>query len=826
MNIVQAAKKYIEAGISVIPCNEEKKCCIPSWTPYMSRLMTDAEASENFSSASMIALVCGKINKGIEVIDVDLKYHLEPKVFWEQLITAIEKEIAVDFVTVKTMNNGFHLYFRCDTVGRNQKLASRLSTPEELIDKPHMKQRCFIETRADGGYIIVPPSPKYTKVKGSLLDIPVITAEQRSDLINICRSFDLIPAQAIYTASEIETKQNYLLSPLDDYNASANVIGLLQEKGWSIYAERGDHILLTRPDKKRKTVSASYHKGSKLTYIFSSNTEFDNDKAYMPYQILAKYNYGDNYREMAKDLLSKGFGVPNKSVTVNNFAKAKQVFNTEGEGATRKYCETLGYSTKVTDAIILKAKSNEDLLSKTIFWYLEDEKCKISPIIFRNFLEHELNLSLYYGSDSNGVYRIVTCNNSRLREITTAEIKEAIVTWLNNNVEIVSKTECSVDMVLSALASNEKLFSDGSMEWLRRNDKQLLKDTATAGYYYFSNCVVKVEKEGVKMLSYTEGLNNKVIWEKQVIKRDFFEYNTDMEFNWKRFLFKVCGESDKKFIYLCSLIGYCIHRFKDDAFAKAVMFAEEVEDPKQGGGAGKGVLIKALQYCVGGMTVDGESFTPDGNFAFQRYELGSPFICINDAAKNTQWDKWKSIITDGLTVEVKNKNQLYVPFEDAPKILVTTQYGIDMEKMFLVRRFILFTFEPYFNHKYTPFDEFGEMFFKWTPEQWMQFYNFMFECVSLYIGQGIKPLESSGLVTKTWNLRYGNDLKPYLESSALKECYISELYEDFLKVNDIDRQQYKRALFENGVKAFIADKNWQLIRDTTNKNKLKIISKI
>ena len=223
------------------------------------------------------------------------------------------------------------------------------------------------------------------------------------------------------------------------------------------------------------------------------------------------------------------------------------------------------------------------------------------------------------------------------------------------------------------------------------------------------------------------------------------------------------------------------------------------------------------------MTVDGESFKPDGNFAFQRYTLGCPFICINDAAKNTQWDKWKSIITDGLTVDVKNKNQLYLPYPDSPKIIATTQYGIDTEKMFLVRRFISFAFEPYFNSNHTPFDEFGEMFFSWTEEEkWMQFYNLMLECVRLYLSQGIKEYKSEGLSKKIFKLKYGRDLEPFLESE-LRECHLMDLYEEFLETNDIQKSEYKRKTFEDGLRKYIDGKGYKIINDKGAKNKLKII---
>ena len=823
MNLIKAAKTYLDNGISVIPCNDNKACCISSWSQYAVEKMKIEAVDTSFSNAKMIAVICGGVNEGLEVIDVDLKYAISPDDLWNKLLAEIRAVCDATFPIVQTMNGGYHIYFKCISNSRNSKLASRYATEQELEQSPHQRTKCFIETRSNGGYVIAPPSPNYLLKQGSFAHIPILTTEQRDDVIAACKSFNEIEQAPQYSSPEVETRQNYLLSPLDDYNRRDDILQVLTEFGWTIGPKRGDNLMLTRPG-KTKGISASFNIVSKLTYIFTSSTEFEPSKAYMPYQILAKLKYENNFKKLAVSLLGNGMGVPLSAITVRNYSAIKKALEIEGESEARNIAANFGYSERIINAAIQKATNNEDLKNDIVFWFKDDkDACKISPVIFRSFLENELHISLFYGAESNGIYRIVTCTDCRLREITNAELKERILVWLNDNTELISKTDCTIAEINGALSNKEMLFSDGQFEWLNRNTKKLLKDTATTAYYYFNNGIVCVDKDGIVLKKYSEALNDTVVWANQVINRDYFFYDSDNHFNFKDFIFRVCGEDNEKFIYLCSLIGYCLHRYKDDAFAKAVMFAEEVEDPKQGGGAGKGLLIKAFQFVIGGMTVDGESFKPDGNFAFQRYNLGCPFICINDAAKNTQWDKWKSIITDGLTVDVKNKDQLYLPYEDSPKILVTTQYGIDTEKMFLVRRFLLFTFEPYFNKNHTPFDEYKEMFFKWSEnEKWMQFYNFMFDCVKLYLASGIKELTSKGLSKKTFTLKYGSDLLPFL-TSELRECYVMDLYEEFLEINDYSKQDYKRKLFEDGVKLYCATKDYEIIRDANNKNKLKII---
>ncbi len=45
-----------------------------------------------------------------------------------------------------------------------------------------------------------------------------------------------------------------------------------------------------------------------------------------------------------------------------------------------------------------------------------------------------------------------------------------------------------------------------------------------------------------------------------------------------------------------------------------------------------------------------------------------------------------SKITDGLTVEKKNKDELFIDYENSPKFLITTNYNIDNESQASNRR--------------------------------------------------------------------------------------------------------------------------------------------
>jgi hypothetical protein len=53
------------------------------------------------------------------------------------------------------------LYYRCDVIEGNQKLAQRPATAEEVKENPNEKVLVLIETRGEGGYVVAPPTDGY-----------------------------------------------------------------------------------------------------------------------------------------------------------------------------------------------------------------------------------------------------------------------------------------------------------------------------------------------------------------------------------------------------------------------------------------------------------------------------------------------------------------------------------------------------------------------------------------------------------------------------------------------------------------------------------------
>ena len=208
------------------------------------------------------------------------------------------------------MNNGYHFIYKCDEIDGNKKLARRQATSDELSEDPMDKLRVLIETRGQGGYIAMFPSPGYSMFSGKFTDIPIISAKERKVLFDAARSFDSIPiVEPAQRKVENERKSEWTggKSPFDDYNERGDVLDVLLSKGWSEAGNVGENVMLKRPGSANR-YGASFHTGRRVFYVFSSSSEFEQNRGYSPVGVYAKLNHNDDYSAAAKALINEGFG--------------------------------------------------------------------------------------------------------------------------------------------------------------------------------------------------------------------------------------------------------------------------------------------------------------------------------------------------------------------------------------------------------------------------------------------------------------------------------------------------------------------------------------
>ena len=312
LDIIRAtAKEYIEErGLSVITITDKKSPALIEWKTLQNRaienpedLFTGAKVNTKFSIYGL-GVITGSVNGNLEVIDIDTKNDTKGWI-WEDLKEEIENtlpHLLEQFLIVQTVSGGYHIYYRCETIEGNLKLAH------------NEKGEAILETRGEGGYVVAPPTPNYKSIQGSYSSIPDITLEERDTLLSICRSLtQYIKPESTATPSTYSTAiSNPEDSPLEAYNkeGASVVIPLLVSHDWKEVERSGERIKLKRPGETTAHSSGDFHIAKNVFKVFSTSTVFDSGKGYSPASVFCILECGGDWKLTYKRLLEQGYGKP------------------------------------------------------------------------------------------------------------------------------------------------------------------------------------------------------------------------------------------------------------------------------------------------------------------------------------------------------------------------------------------------------------------------------------------------------------------------------------------------------------------------------------
>jgi hypothetical protein len=296
---------HLQAGLSIIPISN-KIPTIKSWSEYQTRVPRPDELVYHDG----YALICGKVSGNIEVLDIDVKHDPEKK-----LLTRLKETIGPEFfselqqtiVIQSTPSGGYHFIYRCETIAGNKKLA-KTATGEVIL-----------ETRGEGGYVAIAPTPGYVIKKGDLLNIPTITPEQRTKLFDCCNALNEHFEPAKDRISKKVTDATNGIKSWDAYNQQCDIATLLEKHGWSFVKQHGPVDFWKRPGNTTSVHSASFHRELNTFYVYTSSVpQFEQGHAYTPYAVLTKLEYDGDYSKCAKALWEQGYGITSNGISRSN----------------------------------------------------------------------------------------------------------------------------------------------------------------------------------------------------------------------------------------------------------------------------------------------------------------------------------------------------------------------------------------------------------------------------------------------------------------------------------------------------------------------------
>lgn len=409
----------------------------------------------------------------------------------------------------------------------------------------------------------------------------------------------------------------------------------------------------------------------------------------------------------------------------------------------REIEETDGLTSKDAEAVVSRL---EEEASKTIFWTISEKGAvRLDHLQFKQFLEEHGFRK--FCPDGSKTYVFVKVTNNLIDHTSEQEIKDFVLTYLEDEGDVI---------VYNHFADKTRYFKDDFLSLLSTIEVHFMEDTTKAGYLYYRNCAVKVSRDSVETIDYID--LDGFVWREQVIDRNFSPLKDDVECDYSKFIRNISGGTEDREVSMRSTIGFLLHGYKDDDDCPAVILNDEVISDNPEGGTGKGLFMKAIGQMRKVVTIDGKAFNFNERFSYQLVSADTQILLFDDVKKHFNFERLFSVITEGITMEKKNKDAIKIPFSKSPKVAITTNYAIKGSGNSFDRRKWELELHQHYNGTRKPRQEFGRMFFSgWDDAEWKRFDNYMIRCIQLFLREGLVKSEFVNLKVRQLSAETSHD---------------------------------------------------------------------
>ena len=455
----------------------------------------------------------------------------------------------------------------------------------------------------------------------------------------------------------------------------------------------------------------------------------------------------------------------------------------------------------VIDSVITTIEEDE---SDKRFWS-KSEKGVISIIhyLFRQFLED--NGFYKFAPEGSKNFIFVRVTNNLIDHTNEEEIKDFVLGYLEDLDDM---------SVYNYFADKTRFFREEFLSLLSTVNVYFIEDDKDTAYLYYRNCAVKVTKENKEAIDYLD--LGGYVWKDQVIDRDF-DLCDAYECDYKTFIENIAGNHKETILSMRSTIGYLLHAYKNLSYCPAVILNDEVISENPEGGTGKGLFVNGISQMKKLVMIDGKAFNFEKSFAYQLVSADTQVLCFDDVKKHFDFERLFSVVTEGLTLEKKNKDAIKIPFHKSPKVAITTNYAIKGKGNSFERRKWELEFKQFYTKDFTPLVEFGKLLFsEWSEEEWCIFDNYMVENLMFYLTNGLLKSEFKNLSIRKLSAETCHE---FIEWCGLiggttknhtlrfnEQLYYNDLYLEFIQDNPDFAPKAKmtisRTLFYNWLKAF------------------------
>ena len=356
------------------------------------------------------------------------------------------------------------------------------------------------------------------------------------------------------------------------------------------------------------------------------------------------------------------------------------------------------------------------------FWFINDKnKISVNPLKYKFFLERN-GFKKHFPNESDKP-QFVSIQSNKVKLTSVSKIKDFVLDYLMERKELDVWNYC---------ANYQNLFSEQFLLMLESIDLIMLSDTRFTSYLAFKNGILEVTKDEVNLVDYIDV--NGYIWDSHILDREYIPLE-NFENDYKTFINNISG--GEPFPIECT-IGYLISTYKNRSNNKAVILNDEIISDNPEGGTGKGLFVQGLSQIRNTSIIDGKQFDSKKSFAYQTVSLDTKILVFDDVKKNFDFEDKFSLVTEGMTLERKNKDAIKLNVHDSPKIVMSTNYAIKGEGNSHNRRRHEIEIAQYYGKDLTPDEEFGcQLFDEWDEDHFNRFDNYMVYCLQMYLKSGL-----------------------------------------------------------------------------------------
>lgn len=505
------------------------------------------------------------------------------------------------------------------------------------------------------------------------------------------------------------------------------------------------------------------------------------------------------------------FSITEAKTTIKSAYKKRQ-FNSKYFENYKKIDKIRFDLKKGKDKIIEIYKIDEDTfndikneIEADDFWSVNDKnKISINPLKYKMFLERN-GFKKHFPNDSEKPIFVYISSN-QVETTSVSKIKDFVLDYIKERKEIDVWNYC---------ANYQNLFSEQFLLMLDSIELLMLSDTRQKSYIAFRNGILEVTKNKIQLIDYID--IDGYIWKSHILDRDWKNID-DFENDYSKFIYNI--SSGEPFAIECTL-GYLISTYKNRSNNKAVILNDEVISDNPEGGTGKGLLVQGLCHIRQTSIIDGKKYDGKSQFANQTINIDTKILVFDDIKKNWDFESQFSIVTEGITIEKKNKDAVKLNIHESPKIVLSTNYAVKGEGNSHNRRRHEIEIAQYYGEKLTPDDEFGrQLFDEWDDEEYNKFDNYMVYCLQLFLKNGLVKQNAKNIKLRKFIAETSMEFYEWvidIENFPInKRNDKIEFFEKFVNEYKDYQKWLNRKTFNNWVNKYAKFKGYEFETNSTN----------